>query len=253
MSASGEPFATLADDYAAGGFDYDDAVCAWIASRTPRPRVALDVGAGPGLLATPLRRHVGRVVAVDPIRSMARHAGGRGDDSIACGDAVVACGERLPIRRDVVDLVVCSQSLHWMDAAAFVTEARRVVVADTGRLVVTWRTQPDESPEGRLRERLVGRFGQAPVPAGRRTDMGTAWRDVGFPARLREARRFVERRRATPERLVRLALSRVATWHLQASERQAARHDFVADVRDAFGTVVEWDVDVEVRVFDFDV
>ncbi len=83
----------------------------------------LDVGAGTGIATRQLLDRGARVVALDPGRAVlvraATHTPGLA--------AVVADGAVLPVPDQVVDLICFAQSWHWLDEAARVHEAHRVL------------------------------------------------------------------------------------------------------------------------------
>ena len=92
---------------------------------TREHRAAIDCGTGNGQAAIGLTKHFLRVVATDPSEAQIIRA-------IAHERIVysVARAEALPIPDSSVDLVTAAQSLHWFDAPAFFTEARRVLAAE---------------------------------------------------------------------------------------------------------------------------
>ncbi|HTP15866.1 MAG TPA: class I SAM-dependent methyltransferase [Streptosporangiaceae bacterium] len=134
-----------------------------------RCEVAVDVGAGTGLLARALARKVAMVIAVEPDERMravlhARSPGVR----VAAGT-----GEAIPLPDASADGVFVSEAWHWMDPDRAAPEIGRVL-RDGGRFGVIWTGRDREV--GWLRE------------LARLTDPGTAGLDDQAEA-LRWARR----------------------------------------------------------------
>jgi SAM-dependent methyltransferase len=91
---------------------------------------ALDIGCGTGLSAAALLEISNKVVGVDSSVDMGALA------SKASGiDYTVASAESLPFRNQVFDIITVSQVIHWLDAVAFLSEARRVTRGE-GWLIV---------------------------------------------------------------------------------------------------------------------
>jgi SAM-dependent methyltransferase len=107
----------------------------------------VEVGAGTGIATRGLRARGAHVVAVDLSLAMLRVQGVQGvqgvqdaqDAQDVTADRVVARGERLPLRDGVVDLVCAATAWHWVEAAAGVAEAVRVLRRG-GALALWWNT-----------------------------------------------------------------------------------------------------------------
>ena len=101
-----------------------------------RPLRVLDVGCGPGTLATAIAaaRPDVTVLALDRSAAML-HAGHRHQhDSRVC--LIQGDGAALPLRDEAVDLVVATLALHhWRDGEAVLREVRRVLPA-TGQVLL---------------------------------------------------------------------------------------------------------------------
>jgi SAM-dependent methyltransferase len=96
-----------------------------------RGRVAVDLGAGTGLLSRALARKVARVVAVEPDERMRAVLTARSP-----GVAVVrGWGEAIPLPDASADGVFVSSAWHWMDPDRAVPEVARVL-RDGGRFGV---------------------------------------------------------------------------------------------------------------------
>lgn len=115
-------FSSHAAAYAAYRPSYPPELAAWLASITPTPETALDVGCGSGQLSLLLARHFERVIATDPsarqIESAVPHT------KIAYR---VARAEKSDLPDASVDLLTAAQAAHWFDLPAFFADARRVL------------------------------------------------------------------------------------------------------------------------------
>ena len=137
-------FDNVAGEYLASRLPYPDRMMAWLsrhAASHKRGR-ALDLGCGPGMLSLPLCRLFRKVFSVDLSVGMLcalREASRR---QIQRPLAVGACGEQLPFRPASVQMVACSQSLHWMDLPRTVAEIRRVLDPE-GLLLLCWQNWMD--------------------------------------------------------------------------------------------------------------
>ena len=83
---------------------------------------AVDVGCGTGHSSIALAALANHVVAIDSAMTMLEVA-----EASARIGYVAAAAERLPIRSGAVDLVTAGAVFHWLDGAAFLEEARRVL------------------------------------------------------------------------------------------------------------------------------
>jgi len=103
---------------------YPDSLFALLAGLTPDHRVALDCGTGNGQAALGLVNHFERVIAIDPSTEQVNRAAPHPRIEYR-----VSAAESIALPDASVDLVTAAQSLHWIDAAAFFSEARRLLNA----------------------------------------------------------------------------------------------------------------------------
>lgn len=124
-------FSTVAREYASFRPGYPPGLFAWLAGAAPTLTAVWDCGCGSGQASVALAGHFQRVYATDiapeQIAAAKRHP--RVQYS-------VAPAERSGLPDACVDLVTVAQSLHWFDAEAFYSEARRVARAEA--LLAVW-------------------------------------------------------------------------------------------------------------------
>jgi SAM-dependent methyltransferase len=128
--------------------------------------VAVDVGAGTGLLARRLAAtapRVGRVIAVEPDERMRAVLAARSPGI----EVIAGRGESIPLPDASADGVFISSAWHWMDPELAVPEITRVL-RDGGRLGMIWST-PDRGAD--LLRGLLSLRGE-PGPAGGETAFG---------------------------------------------------------------------------------
>jgi SAM-dependent methyltransferase len=119
-----------------------DAV-AWLVPE--RCQVAVDLGAGTGLLSRALARTVPRVVAVEPDPRMAAVLRARSPGVYV----VQGNGEQIPVRGGSADGVFVSSAWHWMDPERAAAEVWRVL-RPGGRFGMIWTSleRPEAWPDG---------------------------------------------------------------------------------------------------------
>jgi SAM-dependent methyltransferase len=104
-------------------------------------RVAVDLGAGTGLLTRALARKVPQVVAVEPDPRMAAVLRARSLEAGLHGIRVAQSrGEEIPLPDASADGVFASSSWHWLDPERAPREIARVL-RDGGRVGVIWTTR----------------------------------------------------------------------------------------------------------------
>jgi SAM-dependent methyltransferase len=117
-------------------------------------QVAVDVGAGTGLLTRVLERKVPRVVAVEPDDRMRAVLSARSPGT----EALDGRGEAIPLPAASADGVFVSSAWHWMEPEPAVAEVTRVL-RDGGRFGLIWTRGDSETGwlhEISLRERAGG-------------------------------------------------------------------------------------------------
>jgi SAM-dependent methyltransferase len=124
-------FGAIADDYDRLRSGPPEAAVQWLLPR--RCEVAVDLGAGTGLLSRALTPWAAHVVAVEPDARMAavlraRSAGVRVVQSMA---------EAIPVTGASADGVFISSAWHWIDPGPAIGEIARVL-RDGGRFGVIW-------------------------------------------------------------------------------------------------------------------
>jgi SAM-dependent methyltransferase len=161
-------FGAIAEDYDRLRAGPPEAVVDWLLPAGCQ--VAVDLGAGTGLLTRALARKVPQVVAVEPDERMAavlraRSAGARSSATPlrAAGspgiDVVQGRGEEIPLPDASADGVFASSSWHWLDPERAPREIARVL-RDGGRLGVMWTSRDRGTDWVRevesFRDRVVG-------------------------------------------------------------------------------------------------
>jgi SAM-dependent methyltransferase len=120
-----------------------------------RWRLAVDLGAGTGLLSRALARKVARVVAVEPDERMRAVLAARSPGV----EVIAGWGEAIPLPDASADGVFVSSAWHWMDPDRAVPEVARVL-RDGGRFGVIGTN----GSEVRWLADLGGPYGGTPRP-----------------------------------------------------------------------------------------
>ena len=118
-------FSNRAAAYASFRPHYPKALFSYIAGLAAQHVLALDCGTGNGQAAVEIARHFQHVVATDPSARQIENATPRSNVEYR-----VARAEDSGLQGHSVDLVTAAQALHWFDAAAFFSEAKRVLKPD---------------------------------------------------------------------------------------------------------------------------
>ena len=130
-------FGTIATDYDRLRPSPPDAAIDWLLPANCQ--VAVDLGAGTGLLSRALARQVPRVVAVEPDERMAAVL----QDRSPGVEVVPGRGEAIPLPDASADGVFISSAWHWMDPELTVPEIARVL-RDGGRFGLIWTSRDRE-------------------------------------------------------------------------------------------------------------
>jgi SAM-dependent methyltransferase len=151
-------FGTIADHYDRARPRPPDEAVGWLVPA--ECRVAVDLGAGTGLLSRALAAKVAQVIAVEPDPRMrtvlrARSPGVR---------VLAGTSEAIPLPDASTDGVFVSSAWHWMDPGRTVPEIARVL-RDGGRFGLIWTGRDRES--GWLRELDLDRAGASAGPGAR--------------------------------------------------------------------------------------
>jgi SAM-dependent methyltransferase len=141
-------------------------------------QVAVDLGAGTGLLTRALARRVPHVVAVEPDERMRAVLQARSPGV----EVLAGRGEAIPLPDASADGVFISSAWHWMDPELALAEITRVL-RDGGRFGLIWTSRDREV--GWLRD-LGRRRGPDTAPPDEQADWapGRRPRQVDLPARV---------------------------------------------------------------------
>jgi len=124
MGRLGDTFHRVSEEYDRGRPRYPPAAVAAMLEGLPEGPDVVDIGAGTGQLTVALADAGARVTAVEPgpeTRSLLERRVGEGVHVLD------ARAEELPLDDSSVDLVVCADSFHWLDAELAAAEFRRVL------------------------------------------------------------------------------------------------------------------------------
>ena len=138
-SPGGDPrfrFSAKVADYEVARPDYPVALFAALRALCADAAMAVDLGAGTGLLTQGLLHHGFRVVAVEPDAAM-RAACERRLGAQAGYRSVDGAAEAIPMADASVDLITAAQSFHWFDVSRARAECRRVLKS-AGVVALIW-------------------------------------------------------------------------------------------------------------------
>ncbi len=169
-----QSFGAIADDYDRLRPPPAEAAVDWLVP--PGCQVAVDIGAGTGLLTRALARRVPQVVAVEPDERMRAVLAARSPGV----EVRAGRGEAIPLPDASADGVFISSAWHWMDPELALTEITRVL-RDGGRFGLIWTSRDREV--GWLRD--LGRRrapGAAPPDEQANGAPGRRPRQVDLPA-----------------------------------------------------------------------
>jgi SAM-dependent methyltransferase len=215
VTAFKDHFSDRAASYRAFRPTYPPELFAWLAGLAPGRALAWDCATGNGQAAVPLAAHFARVFATDASAEQVAHA-----ERHPSVKYQVAPAEACPLPDASADLVLIAQALHWVDAARFFAEARRVLkpggaVAATCYLAPTvcgevdpvlreWEAfiAPYWTPERALLEdRFRGvsfPFAEVPVPAFEVSTVVSLEGFLGYLGTWSAARAYEKQRGANP-------------------------------------------------------
>lgn len=127
-------FSTRARDYAAGRPTYPEAAIDACLEDLPPPdrTTAADVGAGTGIASRLLAERGCRVLAIEPNADM--RAAAPENPRITWLDATA---EQTSLDDDSIDLLLCAQTFHWLDADRALAEFARIL-RPAGRVALLW-------------------------------------------------------------------------------------------------------------------
>lgn len=137
-------FSNRAEDYARARPSYPDAAFDAILADLgdPSSLIATDIGAGTGIASRLLSNRGLMVHAIEPNSAMRQ----RGLlDSLPRVHWHNATGEGAGLPDASVDLVLCAQAFHWLDAPAALAEFRRIL-RPAGRAAILWNVTDPADP-----------------------------------------------------------------------------------------------------------
>ncbi len=134
-------FSRQSEYYARFRPEYPHDLFKYLASLSPRKRLAWDCATGSGQAAVGLSRYFEKVIATDASRQQIDHA--REAENV---EYRLAKAEFSGLERGSVDLITVAQALHWFDLDLFFREAERVL-KPSGILAVWTYALMKVSPE----------------------------------------------------------------------------------------------------------
>lgn len=154
-------FSTKVADYTAARPDYPAALIEALLQRCPvRPGgLAVDVGAGTGLLTQSLLAAGYTVLAVEPNPEMLA-ACDRRLGMLPGYRSAPAAAESLPLANASADLITAAQAFHWFDAGRARTEWMRVL-KPSGLAALIWNDRVFETPLNFALDDLMAAYGGA--------------------------------------------------------------------------------------------
>ena len=138
-SPGGDPrfrFSAKVADYDAARPDYPAVLFTALRAQCADAALAVDLGAGTGLLTRGLLQHGFRVVAVEPDAAM-RAACDRRLGAQAGYRSAEGAAEAIPMADASADLITAAQAFHWFDVMRARAECRRVL-KPAGVVALIW-------------------------------------------------------------------------------------------------------------------
>jgi SAM-dependent methyltransferase len=205
--------------------EYPPELAAFLASKAPDNRMAVDVGCGNGQLTRLLAPRFDRVVGLDPSADQIANAMPDARIDYRCAPA-----ERLPLPAGCADLVTAAQAAHWFELPAFYREVRRIGRPGAVLALVSYGVlRLDPELDARFQAFYHDGIGQF-WPAARKL-VDTGYATIDFP--------FDEL--APPALEIRCDwdlgefLGYVSTWSAVRSALEAGRGDLLAAFADGIG------------------
>lgn len=168
------PFQAGGANYAAHRPTYPPQLAEALASVSPAPRLAVDVGCGSGQLAVLLAEHFDAVEAYDPSESQLSGAEAHPKVRYA-----VAPAEKLPTADHAADLITAAQAAHWFDRPRFYAEVKRIARPGAVLALITYNNPVGDdaalAPYRALYDAL------APWWRPEREDVETGYANFEFP------------------------------------------------------------------------
>ena len=157
-----DPWVPLAQAYAANRIGYSNELYDTIAAYGLRGgSTVLDVGCGTGIAAEPFARRGFTVTGADPSESMIAQA----KKLLPNVEFVRASAESLPFPNERFDVLISAQAFHWVDRAAALREAHRVLRRG-GIIAICWKHLMGSDPVKELRDRAFQALGHEAAPSG---------------------------------------------------------------------------------------
>ena len=148
-------FSERAKDYSIGRPSYPPDVLAKIVASLPidLPRIAIDIGAGTGILTRMLLTNGFEVTAVEPSEQMRQECDANcADFQSYVGRAGTA--ESIPLESQSASLITAAQSFHWFNPQKARNECQRVLHPH-GKVAILWNNRDKKDP---LQQRLTSLF-----------------------------------------------------------------------------------------------
>lgn len=133
-----QSYASKVDAYVAGRPEYPAALLAEL----PDVEFAIDVGAGTGISTEFVSLKARKVLAVEPVESMAKRIP---VERLGNVDVAIAGAEAIPAVDGKAGLVTCATAFHWFDYEMATAEFLRVL-APGGSLALIWNVRDSRVP-----------------------------------------------------------------------------------------------------------